>query len=812
MSKRSKTKLAKPDEVIENDVFAVGRFGKNLVWKSKLTKEGHAEYQKRCIELYPKTVAEIDQLVAAIADMVSQLPPDKLLHRAWWEMAAKHIKIEAEADVTSDEATSMRMIDYVQSVIASVKPAAGQREEVTEEEWKTLRENVDALFGKLNLTYQICRTAKAQAEDPTFNEDVEEFFYKAQIYWCNVRGSRYQVHEEAFLRDVFLPHTAVLEELFGITAEQFIQELMKIWNALTFGLQEAYDEMDSFRKDSLAAIQRKLDNGSVKPGAQLHEIMEEVVAENEWQERRDRVFGRLFGTDLYDVQKLTSLPKALLDELTWGQGEEADFFAEGEFRGWPLRIWPTFKRPFIRLGGSIYCFDLHGLFDNIYRVMQRIVLRLKPDYAETWKTTQQALSEELPLKYLEKILPGAKVYRSVHYKWKDWCEADGLVIYDDHLFIIEARGGAFTYTSPATDFPAFIASLKNLVLKPATQGKRFLDYLISADIVPIFDRDHKQIGELRKGDFRHISICPTTLDPFTEMAAQVQHLRKIGVDVGSHPVWAISVDDLRAYADIFENPLQFLHFAEQRAEAFRSDIIQADDELDHLGLYLEHNHYSAHAAEMRGKSDAHINFTGYRINIDKFFLERLHDPKCPCPLKQEAPARLIEIVDWLAKSEMPGRRKLAGYLLDLSGGERKRLVGYIEGELKAHPIRGRPLAYTTTGGNMIGYTVFCYTNNWAPRKSDIALSHAKQAMVLAQRSKHLLLELCYTDQAVLRDIHRTWVDASAIAPAEMALIKGRAEELRQTRLKNWKALNRKVGRNAPCPCGSGRKYKRCCLS
>ncbi|MDP6668218.1 MAG: SEC-C metal-binding domain-containing protein [Dehalococcoidia bacterium] len=23
--------------------------------------------------------------------------------------------------------------------------------------------------------------------------------------------------------------------------------------------------------------------------------------------------------------------------------------------------------------------------------------------------------------------------------------------------------------------------------------------------------------------------------------------------------------------------------------------------------------------------------------------------------------------------------------------------------------------------------------------------------------------------------------------------------------------NRKVGRNAPCPCGSGKKYKKCCL-
>ena len=27
-----------------------------------------------------------------------------------------------------------------------------------------------------------------------------------------------------------------------------------------------------------------------------------------------------------------------------------------------------------------------------------------------------------------------------------------------------------------------------------------------------------------------------------------------------------------------------------------------------------------------------------------------------------------------------------------------------------------------------------------------------------------------------------------------------------------KSIMSKVGRNAPCPCGSGKKYKKCCLS
>ena len=819
MTRRQKPKPRKPDEVFGNELFSVARFGKNLVWESNLTEESHAEYLKRCKELYPEIVSEIDRLVAAIAKQVSQLPPEALLRIAWWEMGFRHIHIEAEAEVTIDDAVSMRMIDYVQSVIASVKPDDNPKTEVSKEDWNALRNNVEKLFATLNMAYQVCRTAKAKSEDPDYNEDAEEFFYRAQYYWCNVRGNRYQVHVEAYLRDVFIPHSAVLKKLFGISAEKFIKELMKIWRSLTFGISQVGEQVELFQKNTLTALNAKIAQNSPDENVDISKLMNEVIVENGWEERRDKVFGLFAGSDLYNVRKLTELPKELVDELSWGQGEDTDFFAEGEFKGWPLRIWPIFKRPFIQITGQYYCFDLHALFDNIYRVMQRIILRIEPDYLETWNKTQQKLSEDLPFKYLKAILQGAKVYESVYYKWlpkesstrKERCEVDGLLAYDDHLFIVECKGGAFAYTPPATDFPAFVASLENLVLKPATQGKRFLDYLQSADSVSVFDKDYNQICELHKSDFRHISICPVTLDPFTEMAAQVQHLRKIGIEVGSHPIWVTSVDNLRVYADIFENPLHFLHYAEQRNEAFKSDIIQVDDELDHLGLYLKHNHYSTHIAKIRGNSDVRINFAGCRAKIDKFFLERMRDPKYPNSLKQDTPSRLVEIVDWLATSSKAGRAKMASYLLDLCGDERNRMAEYIDNELELQPRIRRPKPCSSHGGNIISYTIFCYTDKWAPRNTEIALSHTKEVMFLAKETERLLLELSYAGNGDLQDVEWKWVNTSSISSAELASLEVKAEELRRTKIKSAKSTRGKIGRNDPCPCGSGKKYKRCCL-
>jgi SEC-C motif-containing protein len=404
----------------------------------------------------------------------------------------------------------------------------------------------------------------------------------------------------------------------------------------------------------------------------------------------------------------------------------------------------------------------------------------------------------------------------VHYEWqtggdskKNWCECDGLLIYDDHLFVVEARGGAFTYTPPATDFPAYVESLRNLVLKPASQGNRFLEYLNSADSVPVFDGAHQQIGQLSKNAFRHVSICVATLDPFTELAAQVQHLRKIGIDVGTRAIWALSVDDLRVYADIFDDPLIFLHFVEQRMRSFNSEIIQSDDEIDYVGLYIKHNNFSLYAEEMRGDSNASIAFHGYRSDVDKFFRTRLLDPNAPSPLKQKLPTRLGEIIRLLSLSNKEGRTGVSSFLLDLAGDWRDKLSNSIDIDLSSQPNVGRPKPFSTHGN--IRVTVFCWCEGYAQRDEGEALDHAKAVMLLNKEPDRLLLELSFTKEAKLSDISWVWCRSAEITAGDSVRLEAQAEHLREARLAAARSKG-KIGRNDSCPCGSSKKYKRCCLN
>lgn len=813
-SKSKKTKSIKADDYYSFGPIEIARFGKYIECRSNLTKEQFDDLQAELCRRFPEVCQEIDDKIYTIVNEVKKYSPTDLLKRGYWEMAGNHLNLSSEIEIDKKATTSLRMIDYIQSIIASVPARTTDLEELTEEKFFALQKLVGALFNQLNEEYQICRTAFIRYQNDDFDSNFDEYLCKAQLYWCNVRGQRYLFHEKNHFEDLLLVHSDILNELFGITAEQLIDGIGKIQSALSEGVIEAGSELKKFYHISMEAIESRLSDTENFSENSLPDLLEEVVKENDWEEWQSEIFGRFFDLELFDLEKVTNIPKNLLEKLSWSQGQDVEFFAEGEFRGWPLRIWPVFKRPFIKLNDRYYCFELNSLFDNLYRILQKIICQTRTAYREEWNKKQKEISEQLPFKYFKKILPSAKVYQSVNYRWypsnkhtsKDWCETDGLIISDDHLFIIEVKAGAFTYTSPANDFPAYIESLKQLLFKPAEQGNRFLAYLSSQETVDLFDYNHKKIGEISKKDFEHTQVCAITLDPFTELASQSQHLSKIGVNIGSHPVWSISIDDLRVYSDIFDNSLFFLHFIEQRMRAFSSDLIKTDDELDHLGLYLHHNIYTLHAQDFNLETP--LQWYGYRSEIDAFFTEKLHDPQTPCPLRQNIPSRLAEIIDLLNRQKSPGRRKVSSMLLDFGGTERNTIGSMIDDALTQQQKTGQSKPLTMHG---VYISIFCWQQNILNRKAKIAEEHTIATMLMAGDKERLLLEIFFDRAGIIYNIEFKFIKRESIDENELKKLKIVAETLRRKRIEKAKKADGKIGRNDTCPCGSGKKYKKCCL-
>ena len=809
-----KKKIAKPDEFYSRGRLSVARFGNDVVMRSEIDDDQFRQLQERLLERLPDVETEINELIKSVVAIVAANRPDEILKRAWWNQAMRAFDYEAEADLTTGDGVAFRLIDYIQCVIASIPPSENVKDEFSDEDWAELESLVEKLFGKVNFEYATCLTAKRKNENPDFDLVTEEFRYRAQFYWNNVRGKRYQFHQLQALRDILRDQNALIEKVYGVGADHLIAELGKIWHNLTFGIEDVRDEMLSFREKTLTRMDALSECKQAKVDS-AENFMAEALEDKTLAAEGRAAMGRLFGLDLFDVGKITDLPNSFLNDFSWAPGEERKFFADGINKGWPERVWPTFMRPFIKIEGRHLCFDIHSLFDNFYRQMERRAFAASKEIKQEWISIRKGTTESLPAKYLTRLLPGAHDYGEVFYQTRtgkqcelNWCETDRLIQFDDTLFVIEVKAGAFTWTSPATDFDAYIASINNLVTAPSKQGDRFIDYIESADEVSIYDQYHNEVGRLRKNEFKRIIKLAVTLDPFTELAAQVQHLRKIGIELGDRPLWSVSIDDLRAFSDVFGNAIEFIHFVEKRIEAIGSERLQLDDELDHLGLYIEHNNYAMRAQEMNIGENGALKFVGYRSKIDKYFSARLANETVPNPLTQSMPPRLREIVEFLSTSNEAGRTTLACRLLDIAGDWRETTFGAIDEELRRIESGSPPRPHSSFGD--VRLTVHPWRLSSTPLQAAAALEHAKAQIILHDEPDRLLLKPIYSEADKLIALKWVILHRADIPESEVPKLKEIAEQLRSRRIEKVRQ-NRKIGRNERCPCGSGKKYKKCCL-
>ncbi|MGV7096839.1 YecA family protein [Desulfovibrio sp. QI0434] len=794
----------KPDDYFHFGPIELARFGKEVVCKNNMSKEEVEQYQKATAEKHPGVCEKIDSKIQKIVKIVSTLPPLELLKQAHWKYVGTSIGLYGDAN-DKDAALALRMIDYIQSIVASTKPAE-KIQDLAGDAYGELENLVNGLFKDLPY-YFSSRSLYEKTIHPDYNLEYDRFYTLAQMHWCMVRGDRYNAHEIEHHSAILSPHDDILQNLFGVNTEQIMKGVASILSSLSSGVQKCTVDLKEFQKKMTAEFEDYI-RRVPQSGMDIQNVMQDVVRNNGWEDWQSDVFGRFFEYDLYDLQKITELPIAFLDAFSWEQGEEADFFSGEEMRGWPLKVWPVFKRPFLKVEGRYYCFECHNLFDNFYRQMQRVIFENRPDYKPIWASKQQEISESLPVEFFERILPGATIYKSVVYPLQnknEWAESDIIICYEDHLFIVEVKAGSFTYTSPATDFPSYIASLKNLVYKPAMQGMRFLQYLKSRPIVSLYDNAHNEVGTLSAADYYQLNVCVLTLDSFTELACQPEQLKGLGIDIGENPIWAFSIDDLRIYADIFSNPLVFLHYAEQRKKAFSTEHMMLNDEMDHLGLYLDRNAYASKPLNLSGANK--IFYHGFSSKIDEYYAKKLEDKNTLCPLKQDMPARLEEIINALANKKKLGRRKAASALLDCGGEWRDNIASLIDQVLVKQRERGTIQPIVTLGETKIN--IVCWDPKLPKMQDNFARDHCYATMLIAAEAERTLFELFFNEQLHVVDIDFEHLRCIDIPPEDIKRLKLLSADIKAQRWSKAKQTG-KVGRNQLCPCGSGKKYKNCC--
>ncbi|TXI22943.1 MAG: hypothetical protein E6Q61_08090 [Nitrosomonas sp.] len=758
----------------------------------------------------------MEATAARMRDLIVAMPPHDLLgyiyaQRMMKAMAGQRAAQEKhEADGPDDLINEIQfLLEYVHAVLASnAAPAEMEFDEAQCAELFELGRKLQeqAMF--------FAMATSADIKDGIFGPHTADIEFHAKSTWVMLRGNRYQVLEGEFYRYVLAPHDVVLKEVYGVGADDIAE-----------GFQAMADATRSGHADAIAEMMKQLEAAQAFASAQdkpLEDVMEAWVAANAQQSKTaSRAVDDLFRGGIANVSRHTKLPPTLLADLAYQRGEETEFFATGDFAGTPYRTLPARKKPLIQLESDYYAVDPCFTRDAGYRALLYNLLQRKPDYKKTFEERQKTMSEAAFADILATQLPGAQVFQEVYYKDptnKQWAENDTLILIDDVLYLIEAKAGAAaTIASPALDFARHAQSVQDLVLKAYKQCERFFRYLNSADEVPLYhlvDGKHEEFGRIRCSDYRVMVPIGLTVESFSPFSAYCKELPQVEPLLGKHAFISLSIDDLFVLKRLLPTPGSFAHYMEVRQVVAGIRRAHLFDELDHLGAYLKKNRFDQDIADqLNGDKANMVIWNGMSDVIDRSFEGEAWQSR-PFPT-QSFPEEVLKLLGALDATRARGWLSAESHIRDLGEEGRNNLAKMLSDlrqTLNRHPAR-----YFSLGGDTEPLFVWLQQHNkpidWANvnDKASAAALAFKASTVIGVVAEVSADGTYFRAQAfaVHTPTGRTEENAHIFADADRMVQPNRAVNLNQPKSPIPLVKTKEPGRNEPCPCGSGIKYKRC---
>ena len=780
---------SKFDDYYNDGIFEMARFGKDIFMKNHMNEEQHRQFMKYLKLEYEPKKREIDALIVTIKEKVVRCNPIELLSAASDMFLLNNIGISSEIQLSQDDILVSHMTEYIQSILISSENKYVLTDEDQSFLFFEIFEDIKKLY-ELIKEFYYCWGAKIYDECTNYDKATIKSILESQMLYL-VRGQRYQVYEYEYYEKLLAPHNDVFLELYGITANDIILGIKKLQFELTQG---KFDALNDF-------------------GRLFDSLNDEIINYDDpsFIEKGKKIIQKVVGTDLRDVIKVTGWPQIFVEALSFGLNEDNSFNVHSEFSSWPIIDLPVQKRPFIKIDNKYYCFDYYTFVDNFYRVIQKNIQRQKPEYK--WSDVQKEASEKMVAETFSQILPGCIIYTDNYYpqngSLKNPAENDIIVIYNDVMIIVEVKAGSFVYTAPFVDFESHIKSYKNLIEKADHQCKRTFDYLNSESNPCLYNEDKSHKANIDMSKIRDSYMISVTIDNINDFAAHAEKLSFLNLKCNAI---SICVDDLMVYRDYFDSPLLFLHFLKQRRQASQIPQLMPNDELDHLGLYIEYNCYFMNFDNMEENSSLHL--VGFREQLDEYFCKLYHPSLHPIKPKLNIPDFYKLLIEYLEKSTIENKVEISNYLLDFSTDAKNDLCEKIKSTFsRQKDIKGMSVINTSGQGEYLRYTCFVNQPFIKTITADEKRKYVLSTLLWNQENDRVMLEFDFDEHFIFKCLNYHLYKSKDIKDDEREILYEQGKERADRLIERHKKIkSKKIGRNELCPCGSGKKYKRCCGS
>lgn len=454
-----------------------------------------------------------------------------------------------------------------------------------------------------------------------------------------------------------------------------------------------------------------------------------------------------------------------------------------------------------RSDGAYLSFQQHSLLEALYETPFYWMVSDQA-YVDQATSNRGSYLEKLSHEFLVRVFGEERVFSNVlivDQNQSHAAEIETLVVFGNRAIVVQAKSKRMTIEARKGNDKMIKADFAKSVQASYDQGLKCAELIGDSNYRLIMADNNQEIS--LEQTIENVYLFCLLSDHYPALSAQARHLLKVSVSKRVPAPFVMDAFLLDAMTEMLRSPLYFLSYVDRRVNY--NDRIMASHELTILSYHLKLNLWVDSKYNLMQLGDDISTDLDLAMLVRRDALQGSDTPEgILTRLKGSTFERIIQQID---QTPHENAVDLGLFLLSLNQETASQISDAID-RLTAQAMLDAAPHDFTIGASGGGLTV--HINDLPMSISEPRLRRHCERKKYQQRSKKWFGVLMSSAGVVIRAIGKldfSW-KRDPVLEAEIAAIPGTR---RFTKPRGEDGL--KVGRNDQCPCGSGKKFKKCCI-
>lgn len=442
----------------------------------------------------------------------------------------------------------------------------------------------------------------------------------------------------------------------------------------------------------------------------------------------------------------------------------------------------------------------YSLFESLYDSPFYWMLS-DPTYVQTASKNRGSFTEMFCVERLQRVFGPENVHQNVLLQQDKHIiagEIDVLVVFANRCLVLQAKSKRLTIPARKGNEGAIRSDFQKSVQASYDQAFECAQLLLNPKYAVV-----KEDGSvLNVSSVTHIHPLCVIADHYPALSFQVRQFLQTRDHPSISKPFVLDVFTVDVLAEFLTSPLRFLSYVERRTRY--DDLFSASHELIMLAYHLKNNLWSDGSAEYIALQD------DVSVDLDMAMYARRDGAPAPTTpdglLTHFEGTHFASLIESIEQARSAQTIELGFLLLEFSGNAIMQLNAGMREIIRLSASDGLSHDFSIGIGRS-GLTVHCSS------EPDFVAKVTLQRHV--QRRKYISkadtwFGLCLDGSGAIRfgvNLKHLWKHDYELA----AITANSAKVSSNVEFRDGRMRRKKVGRNELCPCGSGKKFKRCCL-